>query len=80
MSNVEKVVMDANTRKLLKRVAKLKSVKGIYLGMCGGNDVYDCDKYLVEEVSAVVKMAKKALAEDRKTVSATAIRSRGMRK
>jgi len=74
--NIEKVVMDANTRNLLKKVARLKSVKGSYIGMCGGNDVYGSEKYLVKEVLAVVQMAKKALAEDRKKEAALNTKSK----
>ena len=56
--------MNKETRKLLKRVAQLQIIKGDYVGMCGGNDVYDRDRYSVEHVSDVVRRAKKILAED----------------
>ena len=50
--------MNPKTRELLERVAQLKVVRGDYLGMNGGMDVYDRDRYLVKEVQDVVKRAK----------------------
>lgn len=56
MSDLEKI----------QKLPKIQIQKGRYLGMSGGNDVYDCDSYSVKDVEKYKKVAEKLAKEYKK--------------